>query len=157
MVSEKTVPTYLQVPWRRQLRLIGLFVFGLLLVAVVARLYLHVSARIAETGKALQDNRVKLEEMDRQIAHLESRLAILLSANEMEKRAREMGFKRVSLDQIMYLPVPGYSGRPTAQLADNSTPRQPVTTSLPAEYTESLFEWLWRQWIRLSELNGGQP
>lgn len=157
MVSEKPVQTYLQVPWRKQLRLIGLFVFGLLTTAVVASLYLTVSARIAEVGNAVRAGRREIENMDRQIAHLESRLAILLSANEMEKRAREMGFQRVKPDQVVYLVVPGYPGRPTAKLTDNSAPRRTVVTSMPPEYTESLFEWLRRQWIRLNGISGLQP
>lgn len=156
MTIEKPAKTYSQIPWRRQLRLIGLFVFGLLLVAMVASLYLYISARIAETGAAVRVGRRELEDLDRQIAHLESRLAILLSAGEMEKRAREMGFQRLQPEQVIYLVVPGYPGRPTAILAGNRPSQRASTETMPREYTESIFEWLGRQWSYLIWLDSSR-
>jgi hypothetical protein len=75
-------------------------------------------------------------------ANLETRLAMIKSATEMEKRARALGFEPLEQVEITYLVVDGYIPRQQAVIAPPPEPVVVVPASLPADYTESLFDWV---------------
>ena len=72
---------------------------------------------------------------------LQTQLALLTSASEMEKRAQELGFHAVETVDVEYVVVPGYSAPEPRILSSASLP-QLSALSIPPEYNESLFEWL---------------
>jgi cell division protein FtsL len=154
---EKISQTYSQAPWRKQLQIIGLFLLGLVFMALVAGIYLDVSARASAVGREIQAMQKEIETLDRNIEDLQSQLAFILSAGEMDKRVNDLGFKPIEADQIVYLSVPGYSGRSATALAPYS--KQPIRSAyyLPPEFTESLFAWLERQVVQLSWLTEVHP
>lgn len=152
--SEAVTQVNFQALWRTQLRLIGLFSFILVVIALVAGLYLSVSSQIAEVGSSVQSARNQIETLDQQIEHQRSMLAKMLSASEMDKRARTMGFERLQPERVRYLKVPGYAGRPTVHLAPYTPPTLASAPGIPVEYTESLFAWLQRQIAALSRVGG---
>ena len=147
---ESFANTYSQAPWRKQLQIVGLFLSAMVFLALVAGIYLNVSARAATTGREIQDLQKASEEAIRDNEDLRSRLAIILSSNAMEKRAMEMGFEPVNMDQIVYLKVPGYTDRQGLVLAPYSERSIVGARTIPPEYTESLFVWIERQVDQLS-------
>lgn len=133
---------YSQAPWRKQLQLIGLFLLGLIIVALVAGIYLNVTARAATIGRNIQALRFNIEELERQNADLGSQLAAVTSNREMQKRAEDLGFYSVDSEEILYVLVEGYLERQPLDLKDSPTPPLPRTQMLSPEYTQSLFEWI---------------
>ena len=134
---------YVQKPWRRQLQLLGLFLAGLILFALIAGINLSVNARAATIGRQIQFDRVEIEKLENEIIKKQSLLAELTSTEEMEKRALEMGFRPATSDEILYLVVEGYYGRRPVILAYEGKSFIPTSNpTLSAEFTQSLFEWI---------------
>jgi cell division protein FtsL len=142
---ETFAQSYAQAPWRKQLQVIGLFSLVLVVLAIVAGVYLTVSARAAAVGRDIQEKQKNILDRDREIEDLQAQLALILSSAEMESRADKLGFKPLAPDQVVYLDIPGYSQRPTAELAPASQRAVFPAPGLPAEYTESLFTWMSRE------------
>lgn len=136
---------YSQAPWRIQMQIIGGFLLALVSIAIVAGIYLNVSARATTIGREIQGLQSDIRKLDREIADLQSQVAFLKSAAEMEKRAKEMGFRPIGMDETLFIRVPGYVERRTAVMAPAPGPVTLPPPSQPSEYTESLFAWLQRK------------
>jgi cell division protein FtsL len=141
MQATQIIHAYKQAPWRKQRQYIGAFLLLVIGVAMVAALYLDVTARTAKAGRQIQDLREDMISYQHTNADLEIQLAGLTSAAVMQQRAAELGYRPVEPGELDYVFVPGYVEPEPAILlsADDSTP---VNDSLPVEYTQSLFEWL---------------
>jgi cell division protein FtsL len=149
---QRITQAYTQAPWRKQMQILGLLLAILVFAAVVAGIYLNVTARAASIGREIQQMQREMIVLRQSNADLESKLAAVSSASEMERRARGMGFQPIAMDQeILYVQVPGYVKRRPATLAPFTAPPLVSAPVLPAEYTESLFEWLQRE-LRLTSL-----
>jgi len=146
---------YSQAPWRRQMQLIGLFLLVLVLVAVVVGIYLNVTARAATIGRQILYMQADIENLELINTDLNTKLGVLTSAAEMEKRALEMGFQPIERDQALYIVVPGYPGRKQPILAPEPTPVIAISASLPPAFTESLLDWLWQRAAMISRLAAG--
>ena len=134
---------YSQAPWRKQLQLIGLFLLILIVGALVAGIYLNVSARAAIVGRTIQGMRAEIERVKRENADLETRRAFITSNEEMERRAQDLGFRPLEEgEQVLYIIVPGYTGRQSARKVSLAGPTMPVKPLLPLDYTQSLLDWL---------------
>src|SRR5512139_1924157 len=83
---------YSQAPWRKQLQWIGLFLLVLILAALVAGIYLSVTARAATIGRQVQGVYAEMEKAERRIEDLQTQLADLTSNTVIEQRAAELGF-----------------------------------------------------------------
>lgn len=142
---ESFAQTYAQAPWRRQLQIIGLFSLVLVSIALVAGIYLNVSAKAAAVGRDIQAKQTEIETLDREIEDLQSQLATVLSSTEMEARALKMGFAPIPTEQTVYLMIPGYAARQPVVLAPNSQRTLVSASVLPEQYTESLFDWARRR------------
>lgn len=138
---ENLAQTYAQAPWRRQLQFIGLFLLLLVSIALVAGIYLNVSAKTAAVGRDIQAMQDQIEDLDREIEDLQSQLATILSSSEMEARALKLGFAPLAADQTVYLKIPGYAARQPVVLAPNTQRTLVSAPVLPAQYTESLLDW----------------
>ncbi|NLG70594.1 MAG: hypothetical protein GX495_00945 [Chloroflexi bacterium] len=136
---------YSQAPWRKQLQMMGLFLLVVVFAAIVAGIYLSVTARAAEIGRQIQSLQSKIEDVEQTNSDLMSQLAFITSAEQMRSRALSMGFRPIELAEPVFLPVPEYVERQPVILAPAPAPVVPSTPPLPAEYTESLFVWLQRQ------------
>lgn len=139
--KQKIVHAYQQAPWRKQRQMIGIFSAGLVLTALIAYIYLNVTARTATLGREIQDMQIIKQKLENKIQDLETELATLTSARVMEKRATDLGFEYVNPSTALYLPIPGYPGRQLADLAPSLPPLNTTTQSLPAEFTMTLFDW----------------
>jgi len=149
------VQKYRQASWRVQLQWLVLFVLGLVAVALVAGLYLNVSARAALTGRKIQSLEAAIRSGERVNANLESQLAALTSAQEMKDQAIAIGFHTVDTAEITYVPVSGYAPPLAINMASQET--HPSALVIPPEYTQSLFDWLIERMQSAPSEAGGQP
>ena len=133
---------YSQAPWRKQLQLIGVFLVVLVFFA------LSVTARATTVGREIQGMQDKIDQLEQQNADLQSQLAFLTSSSVMEKRAQDMGFTQVGMDDPVYIKVSGYQDRQPVTLAPDPAPIVSAAPMVPPEYTESLFQWLSRQLVQ---------
>src|SRR5512136_1683740 len=98
---------YSQAPWRKQMYMIGVILLLLVCAAIVAGIYLNVTARAAAVGREIQemqvrvygyhyltggagDGSVPIEELEQQIANLNSQLAYLTSYTVMQERVKDL-------------------------------------------------------------------
>jgi hypothetical protein len=141
MQATQIIHAYKQAPWRVQRQWVGAFLLFVIGAAMIAALYLDVTARAAIAGREIQEMRFEIIAIQRSNADLETKLAKLTSTAEMERRAVQLGYRPVKPGELDYVPVPGYvPPEPEILLAaeDVSLPEQ----VLPAEYSQSLIEWL---------------
>jgi len=140
---QRFTQAYNQAPWRKQLQLIGLFLLVLIMGALVAGIYLSVTARASTIGRGIQDMRSDMEKIEREIEDLETELAFILSNTHMQNRAIELGFRPAEPGEAVYVVVPGYTKPEVVSLAQSSGPAiHHSAPALPADYTQSLFDWL---------------
>ena len=142
---DKFSQSYSQAPWRNQLQFIGLFSLVLVSVALIAGIYLNISARAAAEGRNIQDMQRKIDALDLEIENLQSQLALMRSSDEMEKRASDMGFTPLQSHDIVYMKIRGYVEPQPVVLAPYKGRTVTGAPVLPASYTESLLAWLRRQ------------
>jgi hypothetical protein len=152
---------YLLAPWRLQVRRLGTFLLIVVSVALVAGIYLNITARAATIGREIQSMQVRLtelqsvsytstdeeivlpiEELKQVIASLKSELSIITSYDVMERRARDLGFQPIHPDDITYIKVEGYVDMQPAHLAPPPAPVAPSPIIESPEFKESLLEWL---------------
>lgn len=133
---------YTQAPWRRQIQLIGLFLLVLILAALVAGVYLNLSARAGTEGREIQELEYASRVVERQNEDLRTQLAFLTSESAMEARSRALGYRPASADEILYIVVPGYVAAKMPALALPPAQMPTLAPTLAPEYTESLFDWL---------------
>lgn len=139
--SKRIIQAYRQTPWRKQIQLIGMFAAGVAVLALIAGVYLDVTARAATTGRAVQELQQTREDLEQEIENMETELASLRSVDVMEARAEKMGFEALTPGTITYLQVPGYESRSEAHLAPNPGSQFASAFRLPSAYTQSLFDW----------------
>jgi hypothetical protein len=135
------VHAYRMAPWRIQRQWIGWFLLSVVALAMVASLYLDVTAQAGITGREIQDLAAQTSAVQQNCADLQTQLASLTSASVMEERALELGYHLVEPDQIEYLVVPGYTHPLPDILRLVPEPGLNAPTT-PPEYTESLLDWL---------------
>ena len=139
---QQLIHAYKNAPWRMQLQLIGVFSLVVVLVALIAGVYLNVTARAATIGREIQVMEEDILELQRDNADLENQLGLLTSIRTMERRAEDLGFQPINPAEVLYITVPGYAGRQAASLAPPPGPVMASDSSLPPEYTQTLFDWL---------------
>jgi hypothetical protein len=141
MQATRIIHAYKQAPWRIQRQWVGAFLLAVIGIAMVAALFLDVTARAAVAGREIQEMRFEILTIQRANADLETGLAKLTSSSEMQRRAGALGYRPVQPGELDYLAVPGF----VAPEPDILRAAEDVTipeTSLPYEYSESLIEWL---------------
>jgi hypothetical protein len=128
-------------PWRLQRQWIGAFLLALVCLAMIAALYLDVTARAAIAGREIQDLSAQMMIRQHESADLLTELGTLTSTSVMEQRARDLGYRPIEPDEMEYLVVSGYVEPQPAILA--SLPQPGLSApSIPSEYTLSLLDWL---------------
>ena len=138
----KITQAYSQIPWRKQIQSVVVFLVLLVLCLVIAMIYVNVNAEAVVVGREIHDMQLSIEELERSITDKESQIAYITSAVEMERRALEMNFQPVDPGVASYIVIPGYAGRLEAVLAPPSMPAASQTRILSPEYTLSLVDWL---------------
>ena len=135
------IHAYKIAPWRVQRQWIGNVLLAVVSLAMIATLYLDVTAMAAIAGREIQDLNAGILASQQASADLQTELALLTSASVMEERALELGFRPMIPEEVEYLIVPGYAA-PKPQILDSAQVLQMSAPSIPPEYTESLLDWL---------------
>ena len=144
--ATQIIHAYRQAPWRVQRQWVGAFLLFVIGSAMIAALYLDVTARSAVAGREIQEMRFEITTIQRSNADLETKLAKMTSTAEMERRAIELGYRPVQPGELDYMAVPGFVAPEPALLraAQDATAHQ---QSLPYEYSQSLIEWF-DDWVK---------
>ncbi len=132
--------TYRMAPWRIQRQWIVSFLLAVVSLAMVAALYLDVTARAAIAGREIQNLTYQMSVMRQANSDLETRLASLTSASMMAQRAQALGFKAMSTEEVEYLVVPGYVA-PQPEILSALPQASLSAPSIPPEYSQSLLDW----------------
>ena len=141
MQATQIIHAYKQAPWRVQRQWISVFLLAVIGMAMIAALYLDVTARAAVAGREIQELRFEITTIQRANADLETELADVTSTKEMERRALELGYRPVKPGELDYVAVPGFVA-PEPDILAAAPDATPFSQALPVEYTESLFEWM---------------
>lgn len=132
-----------QAPWRVQRQWIGLILLGTVLIAMVAAVYLNVTARATVYGREIMNMTAEMDKNKRRNSDLNTQLASLTSEENMRERAIALGFQPVTADDVTYITVPGYTGDKAVNLSTLTS--SPKPSILRSEYYETLFDWFTRQ------------
>jgi hypothetical protein len=143
---------YSQTPWRKQVMVIVLSLLFVVFATLVAGVYLSVTARAATMGREVLLMQEDIDELELVNADLATQLAFITSDLEMAKRADDLGFVPIEKDQSIFVMVPGYVRRGQLNLAPPPGPVIPVAASMPADYSESLVDWLMQQVLTAGKL-----
>ncbi len=138
--ATQIIHAYRQAPWRVQRQWVGVFLLFVIGAAMIAALYLDVTARAAIAGREIQETRFEITTIQRSNADLETQLAKLTSTEEMERRAVALGYRPVQPGELDYVSVPGFVAPEPAILMAAEDVTVPDQT-LPSEYSQSLLEW----------------
>jgi cell division protein FtsL len=142
--ATQIIHAHRQAPWRLQRQWIGAFLLVVIGAAMVAALYLDVTARAALTGRKIQELQSQITTVQRENADLETQLADLTSTAVMQQRATELGYRPVQPGELDYVAVPGFV-KPEPEILLAAEDAAPRVQTLPAEYTQSLLEWFSEQ------------
>jgi hypothetical protein len=138
--ATQIIHAYRQAPWRVQRQWVAAFLLLVIGAAMIAALYLDVTARTAIAGREIQELRFEITVTQRANADLETQLAKLTSTTEMERRAVALGYRPVQPGELDYVGVPGFMAPEPEILKaaqDVTVPEQ----NLPYQYSQSLIEW----------------
>ncbi len=136
---------YSQAPWRKQLQGIGIFLTILIVILLAASVFVSITARTAALGKDIQRYRQEIETMEHEIADLETQFAELTSADILWERADELGFSAATPDKVLYIRIPGYTGRADVEIAAPAQTVLPASPVLSPAFTQSWIDWLGQQ------------
>lgn len=140
MQAAQIIHAHKQAPWRVQRQWIGAFLLAVIGMAMIAALYLDVTARAAVTGREIQELRTEITTVQRTNADLETQLANMTSTVEMQRRALALGYRPVKPGELDYVAVPGFAV-PEPEILRVADDAPPPAQSLPAEFSQSLIEW----------------
>jgi hypothetical protein len=135
------VHAYRQAPWRLQRQWLGGILLAVLGIAMVASLYLDVTAQAAISGREIQNLTADIVGIRHNNADLQTKLAELGASSVIEQRAKQLGYQPMDPTQVQYIVVPGYVELQPEILAA-APALKPSAPSIAPEYTESLIEWL---------------
>ncbi len=135
------IHAYKVAPWRIQRQWIGSALLLVVALALIATLYLDVTAKTAIAGREIQDLNLAIIASQQISADLQSKIAYSTSASVMAQRALELGYRPTKPNEMEYLVVPGYSAPMPAILSAAPLPQMAAST-IPSEYNESLLDWV---------------
>jgi cell division protein FtsL len=149
-MTQHLIQAYHQAPWRVQLQRLGVIFAVLVAIGLVAIIYISISAQAAAAGMEFQKLEVDREDFVRQNADQSNKLASLTSEENMQARAKELGFKPLSTEKAVYVIVPNYPGRQEPSFAPLPSADRFSEPLLKPGYTESLWEVLFRGVLSLT-------
>jgi cell division protein FtsL len=147
MMKIRLMQAYKMVPWRKQIQWIGLGALAIVTMSLVAWLYLSISSKTSIAGRDMQDFQSARTKSEQAIAAMETNLAEITSSTKMSERAKSLGFKEVNPENFDYMVVPGYGGKPSAQLAPENTAPKAQSESISSDFTQSLWDWVYSSYV----------
>ena len=133
--------TIQQAPWRTRRQRVGAVLLAIVGTSMIAALYLSVASQATLVGREIQTLERQISLTREKNANLKTELARLLSYHAVKARGDALGFRPATTEEIHYILVPGYEGRQPIDLTNDAALNTP-SALLPAEYSQSLFDWL---------------
>ena len=141
--ERKITQAYENTPWRKQFQVIGLYLAVIFFIAIVASVYLNVTARATTYGRKIQEIRIDTRIVEKDVQDLSSGLAKATSIDELLKRGEELDYELVDPNAATFLIIQGYLGDQYFELAPEPQQLEGVIQpQLPYEYTVSLVDWI---------------
>jgi hypothetical protein len=154
MIRNRLVQAYKQAPWRNRTQKGALFLIGVFLAGCLVWVMLTVSVEASEAGLEIQSMTSEQQNLTREIANLRTNIADETSSTRMAVRAKDLGFRDATAEDLTYVVIPGYAGRRAIVSAPPpGADMSPVY--LKPIYTQSLSEWLFEGVLNVSEQTGG--
>jgi cell division protein FtsB len=119
------------------------FVVVIAMLALLAGLYLNITASASIAGRQIQALEAEITANEQVNADLETRIATLMSNAILEERAEALGFVPVERSSLQYMVVPGYFPPQPINMVSASNVPQAVSTS--PEFNETLIDWISKQ------------
>lgn len=157
MLNQRIIQAYKQAPWRVQLQWIGALLLVLVVGMLISGVYLYLSAEATAAGTKIRELELEREGLQIRIADLNTQLAHIRSASYMEQRAEDLGYRKATKDDIVFVYVPQYSGRQPVFLAPPPGNDSINASIIKPAYRQSLWEWLYQGTFSLIESRGLQP
>ncbi|MBE9523534.1 MAG: hypothetical protein IMY76_00450 [Chloroflexi bacterium] len=133
---------YRQAPWRKQTQEIGVYLVFLVVFLLIASVYVNITARTAADGRQIQQNHAAIERLEREIADTQSQVAMLESDAVMRQRAKELGFRPATPNDIIHVDVSGYRRREQVDLSYSSQSSTANRVVLSPAFTQSWVDWV---------------
>ncbi len=141
--ERKITQAYENTPWRKQFQVIGLYLSVVIFLAIVASVYLEVTARATTYGRKIQGIRIDERIVEKDIQDLTSDLAKATSIEVLRERGEKLKFDLADPNAAIYLIIPGFLGDQYFELALDPKQLEGVNQpQLPYEYTVSLVDWI---------------
>jgi uncharacterized protein involved in exopolysaccharide biosynthesis len=119
------------------------FVAVVAMLALLAALYLNVTASASIAGRQIQYLEVDIVTNEQVNADLETQIATLMSNTVLEQRAEAMGFEPVDRTKLEYMVVPGYFPPRAVSMVSSAAPAE-ILANAP-EFKETLIDWISKQ------------
>ncbi len=142
-MAKNVAQAHKQAPWRLQIQRFGFIALALIGAAIVAFLYLNISAQSATAGIKVQQLESARMELIQENATLLTEWANLTSAVEMEKRAYASGYELINPANATYVIVEGYTGRELPDVETSPFTQMNNSPVIKPSYTQSLWEWFY--------------
>ena len=140
-MANRFLQAFQQAPWRVQTQRLGLIFMALVVFGLTAGVYLSISASAYAAGVEVQDYEARQDELQRDIANMETQKAVLVSSANLEKRAKDLGFKVPSQESLVYIMVPGYTG-PELNIRTSPATQEVKHSLIKPAFTQSLWEYM---------------
>ena len=119
------------------------FIAVVAMLALLAGLYLNITATASIAGRQIQNLEVEITANEQINADLETRIATLMADSVLEQRAQALGFEPVDRKTLQYMVVPGYFPPQAANMVSAVTSEEALSAS--PEFNETLIDWVSRQ------------
>ena len=119
------------------------FIAAIIMLALLAALYLNVTASTSISGRQIQYLEADITTNEQINADLETQIATLMSNSVLEQRAQVMGFQPVDPTKLDYVVVPGYFPPQPVTLVSSAAPAEILASS--PEFNETLIDWISKQ------------
>jgi hypothetical protein len=155
-MKKSFIQAYRQAPWRVQLQKVVVFLLVLVVVALVAGMYLSITAQTTQSGVKIQKLEYDRDDLIITIANNRTKLALVTSQSQMKKRAQELGFESADMSKAEYMVIDAYPGRKIAGMTISEYQAPVIRPILKPSYTQSLWEWVLDRMVEVSKQRGGK-
>lgn len=119
------------------------FVVIIGMLALLAGLYLNITATASIAGRQIQSLEAEITSNEQVNADLETRIATLMSNAVLEQRAVSLGYVPAERTTLQYMVVPGYFPPQPINMVSAAAPNQVISAS--PEFNETLIDWITKQ------------
>ncbi len=128
-----------------QNQVVALIVLGILIVLVFGGIYLSQVANFATTNRQIEELIAVRDRLERTNEQLRAEIAALETVPRLLARARELGFRQATANDIEYLVVDGYNPNRDRSVV----PLVAAAEDAPPVYEETFGGWLQQQFDAL--------